>query len=106
MPLAWDKKTGVAPNAETTIVSYEVGNNQIVRLDGFIAFGNCAAIYRLYADGEVKASYMTSEADRNAYVIFRTENVTGPQTIAVKVVHFIPAAPAEGQDFEGTILGG
>jgi len=106
MPLAWDKKTQVAPGTETTIVSYEVGNNQIVRLDGFIAFGTCAAIYRLYADGEIKASYMTSEADRNAYVIFRTENVTGPQTIAVKVLHFIPAAPGEGQDFEGTILGG
>lgn len=106
MPLAWDKKTGVAPGTETTIVSYEVGNNQIARLDGFIAFGTCAAIYRLYADGEIKASYMTSEADRNAYVIFRTENVTGPQTIAVKVVHFVSAAPGEGHDFEGTILGG
>jgi len=106
MPLAWDKKTQVAPGTETTIVSYQVGEGRLVKLDGFIAFGTCAAIYRLYADSEVKASYMTSEADRNAYVIFRTEHVTGPKTITVKALHFIPAAPGEGQDFEGTILGG
>jgi len=106
MPLAWDKKTRVAPGTETTIVSHQVGEGKLVKLDGFIAFGTCAAIYRLYADGEVKASYMTSEADRNAYVIFRTEHVTGPKTIAVKAIHFIPAAQGEGQDFEGTILGG
>jgi hypothetical protein len=49
---------------------------------------------------------MTSEADRNAYVIFRTEHVSGPKTITIKVLHFVPAAPSEGQDFEGTILGG
>jgi len=106
MPLAYDKKTAVAPGTETTVVSYQVAEGRLVKLDGFIAFGTCAAIYRLYADGEVKASYMTSEADRNAYVIFRTEHVSGPKTIAVKVVHFISAAPGEGQDFEGTILGG
>jgi len=106
MPLAWGKKTQVAPNVETAILSYQVDEGRLVKLDGFIAFGTCAAIYRLYADGEVKASYMTSEADRNAYVIFRTEHVSGPKTIAVKVLHFIPAALGEGHDFESTILGG
>ena len=106
MPLAWDKKTAVAPGSETTIVSYEVGEGKLVKLDGFIAFGTGAAIYRLYVDSEIKASYVTSEADRNAYVIFRTEHVSGPNTIAVKVLHFVPAAAGEGEDFEGTILGG
>ncbi len=106
MPLAWDKKTAVAPGSETTIVSYEVGEGKLVKLDGFIAFGTCTGIYRLYVDAEVKASYMTSEADRNAYIIFRTEHVSGPKTIAVKIIHFVPAAAGEGQDFEGTILGG
>lgn len=106
MPLAWDKKQGVAPGQETVIVSYQVGGGKLVKLDGFIAFGTCAAIYRLYVDNDVKASYMTSEADRNAYVIFRTEHVSGPKTISVKIVHFVPDSAGKGQDFEGTILGG
>jgi len=106
MPLAWDKKLQVSPGQETSIVTYQVGAGKLVSLDGFIAFGTCAGIYRLYVEGEVKVSYMTSEADRNAYVVFRTEHVSGPKTITVKVTHFVPAAAGEGQDFEGTILGG
>lgn len=106
MPLAWNAKTLVPPGEETVIVSYNVGADKLVKLDGFIAFGTCSAIYRLYVDEDVKASYMTSEADRNAYVIFRTEHVTGPKTITIKVIHFVPAPAGEGQDFEGTILGG
>jgi len=103
MPLAWDSKKQVEAGKETTIASYSVGSGKLVKLDGFIAFGTCAAIYRLKVDEEVKASYMTSEADRNAYVIFRTEHVTGPKVIAIKVVHY---ESGEEQDFEGTILGG
>jgi len=106
VPLAWNKTKRVPAGEETTIVSYSVGANRVVKLDGFIAFGTCAAIYRLYVGDQVKVSYMTSEADRTAYVVFRTEHVSGAVTIAVKVIHFVPApGPDEYQDFEGTILG-
>lgn len=104
--MAWNQKSKVAPGEEVTIVSYSVGSNKVVKLDGFIGFGTCAAIYRLYVGDDVKASYMTSEADRTAYVVFRTEHVSGAATIALKVLHF-RAGPGwdEYQDFEGTILG-
>jgi len=107
MPLAWGQAKRVKPNQETTVVSCDIAANRLVKLDGFIAFGTCAAIYRLYVENNVKCSYMTSEADRTAYVVFRTEHVSGATTIAVKVTHVAPAAgPDEYQDFEGTILGG
>jgi len=106
MPLAYNTKDDVKPNSETTIVSYDVPANKVVKLDGFIAFGDCAAIYRLYVGASCKASYMTSEADRTAYVVFRTEHVSGAVTIAIKVVHYTPLSKMEqGRKFEGTILG-
>jgi len=106
MPLAYGTKNDVKPNTETTIISYDVPANKVVKLDGFIAFGDCAAIYRLYVGDSCKASYMTSEADRTAYVVFRTEHVSGAVAIAIKVVHFTPLSKMEqGRKFEGTILG-
>jgi len=106
LPLAYGSKKDVKPNEETTIVSYDVGSNKVVKLDGFVAFGTCAAIYRLYVGTACKASYMTSEADRTAYVVFRTEHVSGAVTIAIKVVHYEKLSDMEpGHDFEGTILG-
>jgi len=106
MPLAWNKKVGVPPNEETTIVSYSVAANKVVKLDGFIAFGTCPAIFRLYVGSDVKVGYMTSDEDRTAYVVFRTEHVSGATTIAIKVIHYSPApGPHDYHDFEGTILG-
>ena len=106
MPLAYGTKDDVKPNNETTIVSVDIAANKVVKLDGFIAFGDCAAIYRLYVGNSCRCSYMTSEADRTAYVVFRTEHVSGAVTIAIKVVHYTPLSKMEqGRKFEGTILG-
>jgi len=103
--LAFNTKTGVAPGTETTIVSYDVGNGETVTLKGFIGWGTCPAIYTLYSGEAKKASFMTSEAYRTANVKME-EKITGPKTIALKALHYTPAAgPDDYHNFEGTLLG-
>jgi len=103
--LAFNTKTGVAPGTETTIVSYDVGDGETVTLKGFIGWGTCGAVYTLYSGETKKASFMTSEAHRTANVKME-EKITGPKTVALKVLHYTPAAgPDDYHNFEGTLLG-
>jgi len=105
--LAHNRKTGVPPGTETTIISYNVGNGQTVTLKGFIGWGTCPAIYTLYSDATKKTSFMTSEVVRTAKVDKMEEKITGPKTITLKVLHYVPAAGVDDyHDFEGTLLGG
>jgi len=105
--LAHNRKTGVPPGTETIIVSYNVGSNEKVTLKGFIGWGTCPAIYTLYSDATKKTSFLTSEVVRTAKVDKMDEKITGPKTIALKVLHYTPAAGVDDyHDFEGTLLGG
>ena len=104
--LAYNKKTGVKPGTETVLVSYSVAANQSIILHGFLAWGTCQAVYRLYVGTTVKISFVTSEAFRMVPADVLRENVNGPATIQVKVLHYIPAPGVDDyHDFEGTILG-
>lgn len=112
--LAHNKITGVKQAVETVIAAYNVPSKNIVTLKGFVAFGTCAAIYRLYAGTEVRGCYMTSEAQREANLKI-DENIVGPVNIALKVIHyafknvktdeFSHGIEFAYHDFEGTILG-
>ena len=105
--LAYNKKMGVPPGTETTIVSYDVADGATVTLKGFVAHGTCEAVYRLYSGTSVKASLRTSPADPCAKIDKMEEKITGPKTVAVKVLHYVPAAGVDDyHDFEGTLLGG
>ena len=105
--LAYNRKTGVPPGTETTVVSYEVGDGETITLKGFIGWGTCPAIYRLYSGTDAKMSFMTSESNRTAREDNLEEKITGPETIALKVLHYAPAAGVDDyHDFEGTLLGG
>ncbi len=92
----------VPANAEVTIVSYVVANNQVVYIQGFQACGGWPAEYTLYVNNQVVCKSMTNPGDLNSYV-----NLLGGTPIVQPgvTIKLTVNCPVGGGNFYGTLLG-
>ncbi len=88
----------VPTNTETVVVSYTPSS--AVKLKGFSGTGNAEAMWTLYIGGVAVLDYMTSSADRNAYMLFPDQDVAASTAIELKVKHQHPQA----QEFRGSLI--
>ena len=98
MAITRDTAAAVATNTETVVVSYTPG--AAVKLKGFTGTGNAEAMWTLYVGGVAILDYMTSSADRNAYMLVPDQDVAASTAIELKVKHQHPQA----QDFRGSLI--
>jgi hypothetical protein len=87
----------VPHDVETVVVSHTPEGK--IRVKGFTGTGGAEAIWTLYIGDEAVFDYMTSAADRNAYMLFPDQEADGV-TVALKVKH---QAGSE-QAFRGSLI--
>lgn len=98
MAVARNIADSVTTNTLTTVV--EITASSRVKLKGFLGSGTCEAWWTLYINGEAQFDYMTSAADRNAYVLFPDIDIASGTIIQLRVNHQHPQA----QNFRGSLI--
>jgi hypothetical protein len=87
----------VPHNSETVVTTHTPTGK--IRVKGFTGTGNAEALWTLYIGGTAVFDYMTSAADRNAYMLFPDQEADGV-AVELKVTH----QAGSDQAFRGSLI--